>query len=166
MNFKKRKEKDRAFTSIFRSFLEKLNKSKEYIPVEDLTQVNNPDQTFKVFEEEVFDKKVYTLEDTSDILSSLSEKKSFKLEQVSRITKKYNLHIQSKLSEVIRISVPIRCHWKKKQNQLSEIPLGLSLIQYISLPSLPLPPILPVILMNWLPTPDGNGYQIIINMLA
>jgi len=110
VNFKKRKEKDRAFTSIFRSFLEKLNKSKEYIPVEDLTQVNNPDQTFKVFEEEVFDKKVYTLEDTSDILSSLSEKKSFKLEQVSRITKKYNLHIQSKLSEVIRISVPIRCH--------------------------------------------------------
>jgi len=42
-NLKKRKEKDQAFTSIFGSFLEKLGKSKGYVPVKDSTQVDNPD---------------------------------------------------------------------------------------------------------------------------
>ncbi len=41
---KRKKEKDQASTSIFRSFLGKLGgKGKEYVPVEDLTQVDNPD---------------------------------------------------------------------------------------------------------------------------
>ena len=40
---KKREEKERAPTSIFGSFLEKLGKGKGYISVEDLIQVNNLD---------------------------------------------------------------------------------------------------------------------------
>jgi len=70
-NIKKREDKDWASTSIFRSFLEKLEKGKEYISVKDPTYVDNPDQTFKVFEEDVFDKEIHTLADTSDILESL-----------------------------------------------------------------------------------------------
>ena len=76
---KKRKEKDRAFTSIFGSFLEKLGKGKGYIPVEDPIQVNNPNQTFKVFEGGAFDEKIHTLSDTSNILGSLSGRESLEL---------------------------------------------------------------------------------------
>ncbi len=41
INFEKKEEKDWASTSIFESFLEKLEKGKGYILVKDLTQVNN-----------------------------------------------------------------------------------------------------------------------------
>jgi len=51
--------------------------------IEDSAQVNNLDQTFKVFEGEAFDKKVHTLTDTSNILDSLFGRKSPKLEWVS-----------------------------------------------------------------------------------
>ncbi len=70
-------------TSIFGSFLEKLSKSKGYVPVEDLTQVNDPDQTFKVFEEKAFDEKIHTLSDTSSILGSSSGRENLELAQVS-----------------------------------------------------------------------------------
>jgi len=89
---KRKKEKDQASTSIFRSFLGKLGgKGKGYVPVEDLIQVDNPDQTFKVFEREAFDEKIHTLGDTSDILGSLSGRESPELTRVSRVTKDYNL---------------------------------------------------------------------------
>ena len=68
---KKKEEKDRAFTSIFDSFLGKLGKGKGYIPVEDPTQVDNSDQTFKIFEGEAFDEKIHSLGDTLDILGPL-----------------------------------------------------------------------------------------------
>ena len=58
---KRKEEKDQAPTSIFGSFLGKLGgKGKGYIPVENPTQVDNLDQTFKVFEGGVFDEK-YTV---------------------------------------------------------------------------------------------------------
>ncbi len=78
-NFKKKEKKDWAFTSIFKSFLGKLNKSKEYVSIEDLIQVGNSDQTFKVFKKGAFDKKVHTLEDISNILGLLSERESLEL---------------------------------------------------------------------------------------
>ncbi len=40
---KRRKDKDWAPTNIFGSFLEKLSKGKEYVPVKDLSQVDNSD---------------------------------------------------------------------------------------------------------------------------
>ena len=74
---KQKEEKDRAFTSIFGSFLGKLDgKGKGYVLVKDPTQVNNPDQTFKVFEGEAFDEKIHSLGDTSDILGLLSGRES------------------------------------------------------------------------------------------
>jgi len=78
--------------SIFESFIRKLSKRKGYVSIEDSAQVNNLDQTFKVFEGEAFDKKVHTLTDTSNILDSLFRRKSPKLEWVSWVTKNYNLH--------------------------------------------------------------------------
>ena len=73
-----------APTSIFKSFLGKLGeKGKGYVPVEDLTQVDNPNQTFKVFEEKAFDEKIHSLGDISDILGSLSGRKSPELTRVS-----------------------------------------------------------------------------------
>jgi len=78
-NLKKKEEKDQASTSIFSSFLEKLNKEKGYIPVKDLIQVDDPDQTFKVFEEKAFDEEIHILENTSDILGSLSGRESSEL---------------------------------------------------------------------------------------
>jgi len=56
--------------------LEKLSKGKGYVLVEDPTQVDNPDQTFKIFEREAFDEKIHTLADTSDILGSLFRRES------------------------------------------------------------------------------------------
>jgi len=79
-NLKKKKEKDRVLTSIFRSFLKKLSKDKEYILVEDLIKVENPDQTFKVFERGAFDEEIYMLEGISDILGSLFKRESLELE--------------------------------------------------------------------------------------
>ena len=69
---KRREEKERASTSIFDSFLEKLSKGKGYVPIEDPSQIDNPDQTFKVFGGKAFDKEIHILVDTSDILRSLS----------------------------------------------------------------------------------------------
>jgi len=83
VNLKKEEEKDRAFISIFESFIRKLNKGKGYQLIEDLAQIDNSDQTFKVFEENAFDEEVYTLSNTSDILKSLSERESLELEWVS-----------------------------------------------------------------------------------
>ncbi len=39
------------------------------MPVENPTQVDNPDQTFKVFEGGAFDEEIHSLGDTSDMLS-------------------------------------------------------------------------------------------------
>ena len=79
-NFKKKGEKDRAFTNIFRSFVKKLEKGKGYIPVEKSEKVKNPNQIFKVFKERVFNEKVHILTDTSNILESLSKRESLELE--------------------------------------------------------------------------------------
>ena len=81
---KRKEEKERAPTSIFGSFLGKLGgKGKGYVLVEDPIQVDNPDQTFKVFEGEAFDEKIHSLGDTSDILGSLSGRESSELTQVN-----------------------------------------------------------------------------------
>jgi len=91
ISIKKREEKDQASTSILRCFLRKLEKSKGYILIKDSKKVKNLDQTFKVFKGGVFDEKIHTLADISDILRSLSERESLKLEYVNRIIKDYNL---------------------------------------------------------------------------
>ena len=44
--------------------------------MDDPSKVDNPDQTFKVFEGGAFDEEIHTLEDTSDILGSLSGRES------------------------------------------------------------------------------------------
>src|SRR6266498_5417324 len=75
----RRENKDRALTSLFGSFIRKLSKGKGYVPIDDLSKVDNPDQTFKVFEGGAFDEEVYSLGDTSDILGSLSGRESLKL---------------------------------------------------------------------------------------
>jgi len=66
--------------TVFSSFLEKLGKGKGYVPVEDPSQVNNPDQMFKIFEGKAFNEEIHTLADTSDILRLLSGRKSLELE--------------------------------------------------------------------------------------
>ncbi len=83
VNIKKREEKERAPISIFENFLEKLEKGKKYVFVKNSTQVNNPDQIFKIFKRDAFNEKIHTLEDTSNILGSLSGRKSLELEQVN-----------------------------------------------------------------------------------
>ncbi len=80
VEIKRREDKDRASTSIFGSFIERLSKGKGYVPVEDLSKVDNLNQTFKVFEEKAFDEEIHTLEDTSDILGSLGGRESSELE--------------------------------------------------------------------------------------
>src|SRR6266498_4989559 len=80
---KRRDGKERAPTSLFGSFIERLSKGKGYVQVDDPSKVENLDQTFKVFEGGAFDEKIYTLEDTSDILGSLSGRKSPELTRVS-----------------------------------------------------------------------------------
>jgi len=111
---KKKEDKDWAFTSIFESFLGKLSKSKRYIPVKDLTEVENLNQTFKVFEGRAFNEKIHILEDTLDILGSLSKRENSELERVSWIIKNYNLYNQFRFPEVTRIPVPNKRLRKKK----------------------------------------------------
>ncbi len=137
-NLKKKEEKDWTSTSIFGSFLGKLGKGKGYILVENLTQVDNPNQTFKVFKERAFDKKIHTLLDTSNILGSSSGRENLKLEWVSWITRDYNLCSQSKSSEVIK--TPVSKLRKRK----------------VSRPAV-LPPVVSVIPMNQPLTPDRDG---------
>ncbi len=81
-NLKKEKEKDWVSINIFESFLEKLDKGKEYVSIKNLIQVDNLDQTFKVFKKGVFDKNIYTLTDISDILELLLKRESLKLERI------------------------------------------------------------------------------------
>ncbi len=81
-NLKKAEEKDWVSTSIFESFLGKLNKGKGYVSVEDPIQVENLNQIFKVFKD-AFDKNIHTLANTSDILGSLSGRESFEVKRVS-----------------------------------------------------------------------------------
>ena len=83
VKIKRREDKDRASTSIFESFIERLSKEKGYAQVDDLSKVDNPDQTFKVFEGGAFDEKIHSLGDTSDILGSLSGRESPELTRVS-----------------------------------------------------------------------------------
>ncbi len=80
---KRRESKERASTSLFGSFLRRISKGKGYAQVDDLSKVENPDQTFKVFEGGAFDEEIHTLEDTSDILGSLSGQESPELKRVS-----------------------------------------------------------------------------------
>src|SRR6266498_5198212 len=46
---KRRDDKERAPTSLFGSFIERLSKGKGYVQVDDPSKVENLDQTFKVF---------------------------------------------------------------------------------------------------------------------
>ncbi len=78
-SIKRNEEKERASISIFGSFLEKLSKSKRYVSVENPTQVDDSDQTFKVFEEKAFDEEIHTLTDIASILGSLSGRESSEL---------------------------------------------------------------------------------------
>ncbi len=73
---KRRNDKERAPTSLFGSFIGRISKGKGYVQVDDPSKVDNPDQTFKVFEGEAFDEEIHTLRDTSDILGSLSGRES------------------------------------------------------------------------------------------
>ncbi len=151
-SIKKREEKDWASTSLFGSFLEKLEKDKGYVSVKNPTQVDNPNQTFKIFEGKAFNEKIYILADISNILGSLSGRESSELEWVSQVTKDYNLHSRSKSPEVIRILV------SKLQKRKVPWPVVL----------LPLPVVLivPVIPINQPSTSNGDGSQTIINTLA
>src|SRR6266536_3745481 len=73
---RRRDNKERAPTSLFGSFIGRISKGKGYAQVDDPSKVDNPNQTFKVFEGEAFDEEIHTLEDTSDILGSLSGRES------------------------------------------------------------------------------------------
>ena len=153
---KRKEEKDWAPTSIFDSFLEKLSKGKRYVPVKDPTQVDNPDQMFKIFEGGAFDEKIHTLADTSDILGSLLGRGSLELERVSQVAKDYNLW--SRFKSPVVTWTPVLKVWKRKIPQLP-------LLSPSTL-SLPLPPVVPIVLMNWPLTPDGDECQTVINTLA
>jgi len=65
---------------IFGSFLEKLDKDKRYVSVVDSAEVKNPNQTFKVFEEETFDEEIHMLEGISNILGLLFRRENPELE--------------------------------------------------------------------------------------
>ena len=73
---KRRDNKERAFTSLFGSFIRRISKGKGYAQVDNPSKVDDPDQTFKVFKGGAFDEEIHTLEDTSDILGSLLERES------------------------------------------------------------------------------------------
>src|SRR6266540_2300158 len=88
---KRREGKERTSISPFGSFIGRISKGKGYAQVDDLSKVDNSDQTFKVFEGGAFDEEIHTLGDTSDILGSLSGRESPELTRVSRVTKDYNL---------------------------------------------------------------------------
>src|SRR6266542_3651201 len=151
---KRRDNKDRAPTSLFGSFIGRISKGKGYAQVDDPSKVDNPDQTFKVFEGGAFDEKIQTLEDTSDILGSLSGRESPKLTRVTRVTKEYNLRSRSQSPEATRTSLPIV---RKKKVPKLVVPLS---------PPPPIAPIVPVVPMNRSPTSDGNAQQTIINTMA
>ena len=152
---KRKEEKDRASTSIFESFLGKLGeKGKGYVPVEDPTQVDNPDQTFKVFEGGAFDEEIHSLGNTSDILGSLSERESLELTRVSQVNKDYNL--RSRFQSLKATRTLLLVIWKRKVPK-PVVPLP---------PSPPVVPIVPIVLMNRSLTLDGNIWQTIINMMA
>jgi len=80
---KRREDKNRAPTSIFESFIERLSKGKGYVLIDDSSKVNNLDQTFKVFERGAFNEEIHSLGDISDILGSLSGRESSELTRVS-----------------------------------------------------------------------------------
>src|SRR6266498_2845883 len=147
---KRRDNKDRAPTRLFESFIERISKGKGYAQVDDPSKVDNPDQTFKVFEGGAFDEEIHTLEDTSDILGSLSGRESPELTRVSRVTKDYNLRSRSQSPKATRTPLPtVR---KRKIPKLVVL--------------LPPPlPIVPAVPMNRPLTPDGNAQQTIINMM-
>src|SRR6266498_1321509 len=151
---KRRDNKERAPTSLFGSFIRRISKGKGYAQVDDPSKVDNPDQTFKVFEGGAFDEKIHTLEDTSDILGSLSGRESPELTRVSRVTRDYNLRSRSQSPKATR--TPLLTVRKRKVPK-SVVPLPLP------------PPIVPIVLvvpMNRPPTPDANVQQTIINTMA
>src|SRR6266545_211921 len=151
---KRREGKKRTSTSLFRSFIRRISKGKGYAQVDDPSKVDNPDRTFKVFEGGAFDEEIHILEDTSDILGSLSGRESPELTRVSRVTKDYNLRSRSQSPKATRTPLPtIR---KRK------IPKLVVLLP----PPPPIAPIVPVVPMNRPPTPDGNAQQTIINTMA
>src|SRR6266540_7469540 len=80
---KRREGKERTATSLFESFIRRISKGKGYAQVDDSNKIDNPDQIFKVFKGGAFDEEIYTLEDTSDILGSLSGRESPELTRVS-----------------------------------------------------------------------------------
>src|SRR6266540_2262721 len=151
---KRRDNKDRAPTSLFGSFIGRISKGKGYAQVDDPNKVDNPDQTFKVFEGRAFDEEIHTLEDTSDILGSLSGRESPELTRVSRVTKDYNLRSRSQSPKATRTPLPTV---RKRKVLKPVVPLPLPP---------PIAPIVPVVPMNRPPTPDGNAQQTIINTMA
>ncbi len=151
---RRRKGKERTSTSLFESFIRRISKGKEYASVDDSSKVDNPDQTFKVFEGGAFDKEIHTLEDTSDILGLLSKRESPELTRVSRVTKDYNLRSRSQSPKAIRIPLPVV--------QKSKVPKPV--VPLLSPP--PIAPIVPVVPMNRPLTSDKNGRQTIINTMA
>src|SRR6266540_2532526 len=145
---RRRDNKERAPTSLFGSFIGRISKGKGYAQVDDLSKVDNPDQTFKVFEGGAFDEEIHTLEDISDILGSLSGRES---PELTRVSKDYNLRSRSQLPKATRTLLPII---RKRK-----VPKPVVLL------SSP-PPIAHMILVvpiNRPLTPDGNAQQIIIN---
>src|SRR6266540_2326238 len=103
---RRRDNKERAPTSLFESFIGRISKGKGYAQVDDLSKVDNPDQTFKVLKGGAFDEEIHTLEDTSDILGSLLERESPELTRVSRVTRDYNLRSRSQSPKVVRTPLP------------------------------------------------------------
>src|SRR6266540_2819097 len=150
---KRREGKERVPTSLFGSFIRRISKGKGYAQVNDLSKVDNLDQTFKVFEGGAFDKEIHTLEDTSNILRSLSGRESLELTRVSRITKDYNLRSRSQSPKATRTLLPVV--QKRKVLKLAVLP-----------PPPPIAPIVPVAPMNQPPSPDGDVRQTIINTIA
>src|SRR6266498_4378531 len=151
---RRRDNKERAPTSLFESFIRRISKGKGYAQVDDPSKVDNPDQTFKVFEGGAFDKEIHTLEDTSDILGSLSGRESPELTRVSQVTRDYNLRSRSQSPQATRTSL-LTVRKRKVPKLIVPLPLPLSIT-----------PIVPVVPMNRLPTPDGNAQQTVINTMA
>src|SRR6266540_3538673 len=151
---KRRDNKERASTSLFGSFIGRISKEKGYAQIDDPSKVDNPDQTFKVFEGGAFDEEIHTFEDTLDILGSLSGRESPELTRVSRVTKDYNLRSRSQSPKAARTPLPVV---QKRKVPKLVVPL---------LPPPSIVPIVPVVPMNRPPTPDGNAQQTIINTMA
>ena len=94
------------------------------------------------------------LEDTSDILGSLSGRESPELTRVSRVTKDYNLRSRSQSPKATRTPLPVV---QKRKVLKPVVPLPLPP---------PIAPIVPVVQMNRPLTPDGNAQQTVINTMA